>query len=47
MTLLPDADYYLCGPVGFMLAQRSSLLDLGVAVERIHFEVFGSNAVGA
>ncbi|OQS40650.1 NO-inducible flavohemoprotein [Chromobacterium haemolyticum] len=47
MTLLPDADYYLCGPVGFMLAQRASLLDLGVAAERVHFEVFGSNAVGA
>lgn len=46
MTLLPDADYYLCGPVGFMLAQRASLLDLGVAAERVHFEVFGSNAVG-
>ena len=45
LALLNDADYYLCGPVGFMLAQRASLLDLGVAAERVHFEVFGSNAV--
>ncbi|MGC0154743.1 NO-inducible flavohemoprotein [Chromobacterium vaccinii] len=43
MALLPDADYYLCGPLGFMNAQRDSLRRLGVAAERIHYEVFGSN----
>lgn len=43
MVLLPDADYYLCGPQGFMQAQRASLLTQGVPAARIHYEVFGSN----
>lgn len=44
--MLPaDADYYLCGPLGFMLAQRDSLLDLGIERSRIHYEVFGSHTV--
>lgn len=38
---LPDADYYLCGPLPFMLKQRDTLLGWGVARERIHYEVFG------
>ncbi|MEO9386542.1 NO-inducible flavohemoprotein [Chromobacterium phragmitis] len=42
-ALLPDADYYICGPLGFMRAQRDSLRGLGVAADRIHYEVFGSN----
>jgi nitric oxide dioxygenase len=38
--LLPDADYYVCGPVPFMSAQRSDLEGLGVAPERIRSELF-------
>ena len=38
---LPDADYYLCGPLPFMLKQRDILLGWGVARDRIHYEVFG------
>ncbi|OHX21054.1 NO-inducible flavohemoprotein [Chromobacterium sphagni] len=43
LALLPDADYYLCGPLGFMHAQKGSLLEWGVPAARIHYEVFGSN----
>lgn len=42
-TLLPEgADYYLCGPQGFMQAQRTSLLSRGVAPQSIHLELFGT-----
>ncbi|KAJ5463261.1 Flavohemoprotein [Penicillium sp. IBT 31633x] len=41
-VLLPDADYYICGPQPFMKAQSKSLQGLGVKPERIHMEVFGS-----
>lgn len=41
-VLAPDADYYLCGPAGFMRAQRQALASLGVAADRIHAEAFGS-----
>lgn len=40
-VLLPDADYYLCGPQPFMKLQRQALERLGIAPERIHSEVFG------
>lgn len=46
-VLLDDADYYLCGPVPFMQAQRQALRDLGVAPERIHAEVFGTGGMDA
>ncbi|MGL6158374.1 MAG: flavohemoprotein, partial [Ralstonia mannitolilytica] len=36
-----DADFYLCGPLPFMQAQRAALLANGVPAERIHREVFG------
>lgn len=36
-----DADFYLCGPIGFMRAQWQALLERGVAPERIQREVFG------
>jgi nitric oxide dioxygenase len=39
--LVPDADYYLCGPLPFMVAQRDALLRMGVPGRRVHFEVFG------
>lgn len=44
-ALLPDADYYLCGPVPFMQQQRESLIALGVDARRIHTEVFGSGTI--
>ncbi|WP_414450311.1 NO-inducible flavohemoprotein [Burkholderia sp. 22PA0099] len=44
-SMLPDADYYVCGPVAFMNAQRDALLALGVARERVHAEIFGSGAI--
>jgi ferredoxin-NADP reductase len=43
-AVLPDADYYICGPLPFMKAQSQSLKSLGVDPERIHMEVFGSVA---
>ncbi|AUS43842.1 flavohemoprotein [Ralstonia solanacearum] len=36
-----DADFYLCGPLPFMQAQRAALLAGGVPAGRIHREVFG------
>ncbi|KAJ5529932.1 hypothetical protein N7527_003325 [Penicillium freii] len=41
-AILPDADYYICGPQPFMSAQSKSLEALGVDPRRIHMEVFGS-----
>ena len=38
---LTDGDFYLCGPVGFMLFAKQQLVNLGVAIERIHYEMFG------
>jgi hemoglobin-like flavoprotein/ferredoxin-NADP reductase len=43
-VVLPGADYYVCGPRPFMVAQRQSLVDLGVAPEKIHIEVFGTGS---
>ncbi|KAL2850415.1 globin-like protein [Aspergillus pseudodeflectus] len=42
LVLLPDADYYICGPGPFMKAQSEGLQKLGVPSDRIHMEVFGS-----
>jgi nitric oxide dioxygenase len=44
-VIVPDADYYICGPVPFMSAQRGALVALGVDPARIHTEVFGSGVV--
>ena len=35
------ADFYLCGPVGFMQFAKQQLVTLGVNDDRIHYEVFG------
>jgi len=35
------AAYYLCGPLPFMQAVRSALIDRGVAPRDIQYEVFG------
>ncbi|CAG9174282.1 Flavohemoprotein [Cupriavidus laharis] len=40
-VLLPDADYYICGPIPFMRMQHDALKDLGIHEARIHYEVFG------
>lgn len=39
--LLPDADYYICGPIPFMRMQHDALKELGIREARIHYEVFG------
>jgi ferredoxin-NADP reductase/MOSC domain-containing protein YiiM len=39
-----DADYYLCGPDGFMRALGAALAACGVAPERIATEIFGAIA---
>ncbi len=39
--LLPEADYYICGPIPFMRMQHDVLLDKGIAEPHIHYEVFG------
>ncbi|KGC07440.1 flavohemoprotein [Burkholderia multivorans] len=39
--LLPNADYYICGPVPFMRLQHDALKQLGIPEARIHYEVFG------
>lgn len=36
-----DARFYLCGPLGFMQAQRRSLIAAGIPAGHIHREVFG------
>jgi ferredoxin-NADP reductase/MOSC domain-containing protein YiiM len=36
-----DADFYLCGPVGFLQDLRRSLSSLGVPPGRLHSEIFG------
>ena len=41
---LNDADYYMCGPVGFMEAVVKQLESHGVSRDRIHYEVFGPHA---
>jgi nitric oxide dioxygenase len=44
-VLLPDADYYLCGPSGFMQAQQKKLESMGVPSARIHSEVFNAGTL--
>jgi nitric oxide dioxygenase len=41
VKLPSDATYYLCGPLPFMQAIRSTLIDRGVAARDIQYEVFG------
>ena len=38
---LDDYDFFICGPAGFMQSQYDSLLELGVADNRIFAEAFG------
>jgi ferredoxin-NADP reductase/MOSC domain-containing protein YiiM len=41
----PEADYYLCGPGGFMDQMNASLLTWGVDPRRLHAEAFGPASV--
>ncbi len=41
---LDSAHFYVCGPVAFMRYAKQSLIELGVAEARIHYEVFGPHA---
>ena len=41
VALPEDATYYLCGPLPFMQAVRSALVDRGVAPRDVQYEVFG------
>lgn len=38
-----DAEFYFCGPLGFMKHIYQTLMALGVKEESIHFEIFGPN----
>jgi nitric oxide dioxygenase len=41
-VMLPDAAwYYLCGPIPFLQAVRSALIERNVAPRDIQYEVFG------
>ena len=42
-----DADFYVCGPDGFMRAIGAALIARGVAPERVATEAFGTVAVHA
>ena len=44
-ALLPAADYYICGPRPFMSAQVDALRALGVPDAKVHYEVFGTDAL--
>lgn len=45
---LPEgADYYICGPLGFMNAQIKTLRERGIPEQRIHYEAFGTGGVDA
>lgn len=45
-VVLPEADYYLCGPLPFMRDQHDALRARGVPAERIHAEAFGTGGPG-
>ena len=40
----PEADYFVCGPPGFMAAMFEGLEALGVPPHRVHTETFGPSA---
>ncbi|WP_325891020.1 NO-inducible flavohemoprotein [Grimontia sp. NTOU-MAR1] len=40
-----NRDFYLCGPVGFMQAVASQLVDAGINKDRIFYECFGPHRV--
>jgi nitric oxide dioxygenase len=40
-----DADFYLCGPLGFMREQWRALVSLGISPTQLHREVFGPESL--
>ncbi|TFW18644.1 MOSC and FAD-binding oxidoreductase domain-containing protein [Duganella callida] len=44
LALPVDADFYVCGPAGFLSAMQHLLGQLGIIASRIHTESFGSRA---
>jgi ferredoxin-NADP reductase len=42
LGVLPDSDFYLCGPSSFLRNMHDGLRDWGVAAEQVHTEVFGA-----
>ena len=44
-VLAPGADYYLCGPTGFLETHIARLHELGVESARIHAEIFSTGGV--
>ncbi|PMG30469.1 nitric oxide dioxygenase [Shewanella sp. 10N.286.52.C2] len=42
--MLPNGQYYFCGPIGFMKAVKQQLLALNVPESQLHYEVFGPHA---
>ncbi|WP_241578296.1 NO-inducible flavohemoprotein [Rosenbergiella nectarea] len=45
--LLEDADFYLCGPTGFIQSVYNDLLHRGISSSRIHYEVFTTGGLAA
>ncbi|MCL1047071.1 NO-inducible flavohemoprotein [Shewanella electrodiphila] len=43
-SIVPNAQYYFCGPIGFMKAIKQQLLGLNVPESQLHYEVFGPHA---
>jgi len=43
IPLHPNTEAYLCGPVPFMQAIRTSLRQRGLPTEQIRYEVFGAD----
>lgn len=41
LDIAPETTAYLCGPLPFMRAARTQLMQAGVPAEHIHYEVFG------
>lgn len=41
VTLPPDANVVLCGPLPFLQAARSAFLEAGYPAERVFYEIFG------
>ena len=41
----PNAQFYFCGPVGFMQYVAKQLLELGVSEQQCHYECFGPHKV--
>jgi ferredoxin len=42
-NLPQDADFYICGPAGFMNDLSAGIASLGIANDRIHTELFGAS----